>query len=80
MMGHQITPFSDGLERYPSEDGTYVVEVFHGWKLLEWHAGEWWHTERVGRWTAGAPTQWIGPLPPLVGQKGAKTPEKVFDL
>jgi hypothetical protein len=64
----------------PIQLGTYVVEVFHGWKLLEWHSGEWWHTERVGRWTAGAPTQWIGPLPPLLLRKKNQIPTQEFDL
>lgn len=47
----------------PTHEGLYAVEIYHGWKLLEWHKGEWWHMERVGRWTAGIPAQWVGPLP-----------------
>lgn len=62
------------------ENGTYAAEVFHGWKLLEWKDGAWWHLECTGRWEAGEPALWVGPLPPLMGQKGSETPARVFDL
>jgi hypothetical protein len=62
------------------KNGLYAVEVYHGWKLLEWKDGAWWHMDCVGRWTACDPLQWVGPLPGLMGQKGAETPAKVFDL
>jgi hypothetical protein len=48
----------------PTEEGLYAVEIYFGWKLLEWYAGDWWHEAKVGRWMAGNPAQWVGPLPP----------------
>lgn len=67
----------------PIEDGVYVAEVYFGWKILSWRAGEWWHEDFVGRWASDVPLQWVGPLPPrarMPGQKPAETPDKVFDL
>lgn len=61
----------------PTKDGLYAVEVYHGWKLLEWYKGEWWHMDRVGRWEACVPHQWVGPLPT---RKFQTAPKKVFDL
>lgn len=63
MIGHQIIPFSDGMERRPLDEGLYAAEVYFGWKLLEWHDGAWWHEAKVGRWMACDPVQWVGPLP-----------------
>lgn len=63
----------------PKYDGLYVAEVFHGWKLLEWHKGEWWHPERVSRWTADVPPQWVGPLP-VRKYPQAPGPVQEFDL
>lgn len=60
----------------PAENGLYAAEVYFGWKILQWHAGKWWHTELTGRWTASKPVQWLGPLPPLMGPK----PKQEFDL
>lgn len=64
------------LDGTPLLDGLYAVEVYHGWKLLEWFEGEWWHTDLIGRWTACEPVQWVGPLPGRIGQK----PKPEFDL
>jgi hypothetical protein len=67
----------------PEEEGLYAVEIHFGWKLLEWHALAWWHLERVARWMADDPVQWVGPLPPrklIKSKKGHKPEEKVFDL
>lgn len=47
----------------PSRNGLYAVEIYHGWKLLEFKDGEWWHMDFIGRWSAGEPLQWLGPLP-----------------
>lgn len=47
----------------PLWEGLYVVEVYHGWTLLEFKKGEWWHKDFIGRWTACIPVQWVGPLP-----------------
>jgi len=47
----------------PTEEGLYAVEIYFGWKLLEWKDGGWWHPALVGRWLAGDPIQWVGPLP-----------------
>jgi hypothetical protein len=35
-----------------TEEGLYAVEIHFGWKLLEWHAGAWWHLakELAGGW------------------------------
>lgn len=61
----------------PIHEGLYAVEVYHGWKLLEWYKGEWWHMDRVGRWTACIPHQWAGPLPT---RKYQTAPKPEFDL
>jgi hypothetical protein len=66
-----------------TEEGIYAVEIHFGWKLLEWHAGAWWHLQRIGRWLADDPVQWVGPLPePMLikGKKGHPPEVKVFDL
>jgi DNA-binding transcriptional MerR regulator len=39
--------------RKPDADGVYCAEIYHGWKLLEFKDGEWWHLDCVSRWTAG---------------------------
>lgn len=66
-------------EGNPVAEGLYAVEVYHGWQLLGWYDGAWWHRECVGRWTACNPLQWVGPLPALQRTPGQKpTPE--FDL
>jgi hypothetical protein len=68
-------------EEPPTVDGVYVVEVYFGWKILQWHKGEWWHTDLVGRWTASTPVQWVGPLPERQGTKRVENPApQVFDL
>lgn len=61
----------------PPTNGTYVCEVYFGWKILEWKDGEWWHPNTVGRWTASEPLQWVGPLPDLVR---VEKPQKEYDL
>lgn len=58
----------------PTEDGTYVAEVYFGWKILAWRSGEWWHEAHVGRWTASVPVQWLGPLPALMKKPQAEMP------
>ena len=62
----------------PDKDGLYVAEVYFGWKILQWHKGEWWHTDLVGKWTASDPVQFVGPLPALIGGSARKTPQ--YDL
>lgn len=64
----------------PSYDGLYAVEVYHGWKLLEWYKGAWWHMDRVGRWEACIPYQWVGPLPVGRFKTVLKAPPQEFDL
>lgn len=61
----------------PPYEGLYAVEVYHGWTLLEWHKGKWWHMGRVGPWTSGIPPQWVGPLP---ARKYRHKPALDFDL
>lgn len=68
-----------GKAEKPQHEGVYAVEVYFGWKLMEWHAGDWWHTGRSGRWTACQPVQWVGPLPDRIGGEGAP-PKREFDL
>lgn len=68
-------------EGFPVTEGLYAVEVYFGWKLLHWRDGQWWHPEHTGRWTAGEPHQWVGPLPERIGAKRVNNPtEQVFDL
>lgn len=64
---------------FPTSEGLYAAEVYFGWKLLHWRDGQWWHPEHTGRWTAGEPHQWVGPLPDRIGAKPAK-PAQEFDL
>jgi hypothetical protein len=64
----------------PSRPGLYAVEVYFGWKLLQWRDGEWWHPEHTGRWSACEPHQWLGPLPERIGPKLRQTPAQEFDL
>lgn len=53
----------NGIGNRPETPGLYAAEIYFGWKLLEWHDGAWWHEAKVGRWMAGDPVQWVGPLP-----------------
>lgn len=55
----------------PKEDGTYCVEVYFGWKIMDWRDGKWFHHLIDSPWTAMPPKQWVGPMPP---------PFKGFDL
>lgn len=64
----------------PAVNGLYAVEVYFGWKLLEWKDGEWWHTGGVGRWTASEEHQWVGPLPDRIGAKPAIPAKVEYDL
>lgn len=59
----------------PEWPGLYAAEIYFGWKLLEWHDGAWWHPAKVGRWMAGDPVQWVGPLPERIAVKQTE-----FDL
>lgn len=62
----------------PAVNAIYAVEVFHGWRLLEWRDGQWWHPEFVCKWT-GPVEQWVGPLPER--KLGKPKPAKVeYDL
>ncbi len=47
----------------PKHEGIYAVLVFSGWRILEWHQNQWWHSERVGKWPDLVPAKWVGPLP-----------------
>lgn len=72
-----------GADQPPTVPGLYAVEVFCGWKLLDWNAARGWHMAGVCKWNADVPTQWIGPLPARKheGRKGSETPAaQVFDL
>lgn len=60
----------------PTVAGLYAVEVFCGWKLLDWSETRGWHMAGVCGWNAGDPVQWVGPLPPKMGGK----PKVEFDL
>lgn len=61
----------------PPHEGVYAVEIYFGWKLLEWHAGQWWFPDRTARWGADVPAQWVGPLP---ARKYGSKPKLEFDL
>lgn len=56
----------------PTANGLYAVEIYYGWKLLEFKDGEWWHMDFIGRWSADEPLQWVGPLPVRRGQPTSK--------
>lgn len=59
----------------PTLPGIYAAEVYHGWKLLEWKEGAWFHPDLVARWTLEV-VQWVGPLPERQGVK----PKVEYDL
>lgn len=67
-------------EELPPADGIYSVEIFSGWKLLEYFHGEWWHLGHYARWCAGAPKQWVGPMPDLMGGAPLAKTTAVYDL
>lgn len=76
----------------PVEPGIYAARQWYGWRILEWHNGEWWHTGRSAKWPSGAPggkpsiEAHIGPLPvismdytkPPLGIE--RKPEPEYDL
>lgn len=64
----------------PIADGLYAAEVYFGWKLLEFAFGEWWHPSKVGKWTAGAPVQWVGPLPDKITPELPPVKPKALDF
>jgi hypothetical protein len=68
------------LDGAPLLDGLYAAEICFGWKLLEFHDGQWWHMQKVGRWMADDPVQWVGPLPAPMLIKGKKGEPPEFDL
>ncbi|MBA3831636.1 MAG: hypothetical protein H0X34_07045 [Chthoniobacterales bacterium] len=48
----------------PTENGIYAARQWYGWRILEWHKGEWWHTGKVAQWPFNAEIDaHIGPLP-----------------
>lgn len=65
MIGHEAIASHNA----PDADGLYAVEIYFGWKLLEWKDGSWWHTNTNARWMAGDVVQWVGPLP---GRRGMR--------
>lgn len=68
-----------GVGPTPPYEGLYVIEVYFGWKLMEYRKGEWWHPGGVGRWTSCVPVQWVGPLPARKFSHEVK-PDMEFDL
>lgn len=48
----------------PTEDGIYAARQWYGWRILEWHNGEWWHIGRASAWPKKAEIDaFVGPLP-----------------
>lgn len=53
----------------PTKDGIYAARQYYGWRILEWHKGEWWHVGRAAKWPVGEPGNiggieaHVGPLP-----------------
>jgi hypothetical protein len=47
----------------PTEPGLYAARQWYGWRILEWHAGEWWHVGRSGKWGSAEIEAFLGPLP-----------------
>lgn len=67
----------------PTDEGLYAVEIYYGWKLLQWSVGEWWFEQKTAKWMAGAPVQWVGPLPGRVKRNFQPLPKEIpqeFDL
>lgn len=76
MIGAKPVSYEGG----PPENGIYAAEVYWGWKLLEFHNGDWWHLDRVARWMGGPIEQWVGPLPARIGNTPKRKPKPEFDL
>lgn len=55
----------------PTIEGTYVAEVYYGWRILEWKDARWHFDGGWSLWQAGDPVQWVGPLPEKVGGTSA---------
>lgn len=64
----------------PTTNGLYCAEIYFGWKLLEWKDGAWFHMGGIGRWTAGIPKQWVGPMPEVIGGNPLPKATLEFDL
>lgn len=48
----------------PVEPGIYVARQWYGWRILEWHSGQWWYPGKVAQWPHKAEIEaHIGPLP-----------------
>lgn len=61
----------------PSHEGIYSVEIYCGWKLLEWYKSEWWFPQRHAKWGADIPARWVGPMP---GSRTVPVAAQDFDL
>ncbi len=67
----------------PPENGSYCVEIYHGWRVLDYFDGRWYYQSNFPVWAAGDPVQWIGPLPArkeMTAPKIEQTPALEFDL
>lgn len=51
----------------PPENGSYCVEIYHGWRVLDFKDGCWYYASNFPLWKAGDPVQWVGPLPARIG-------------
>lgn len=48
----------------PVEPGIYAARQWYGWRILEWHSGQWWYPGKVAQWPHKAEIEaHIGPLP-----------------
>lgn len=47
----------------PVEPGLYAARQYYGWRILEWHEGEWWHERRTAKWGSTEIEAFLGPLP-----------------
>lgn len=69
--------------RDPTEPGIYAARQWYCWRILEWHAGSWWHPGRASQWPASAEIEaHIGPLPIIAKDytAGIAPPPMEFDL
>lgn len=59
----------------PVEPGIYAARQWYGWRILEWHSGQWWYPGKVAQWPHKAEIEaHIGPLPVIA--QDFSVPEK----
>lgn len=63
----------------PAEDGLYAARQWYGYRILEWHKGEWWHPGLQSKWGKTEIEAHIGPLPTIVKDFSKPAPHRGRD-